>query len=179
MPIVGAVRLRCGRTCNRIEPPIGGEKQRRGKSPKWLSYPKRGRTILFRASARTVTDQRSVSPHATANSAGDPKSTDPPRAANRALIAGVARATLSSRFSLSTISTGVALGAPIPVQVLASCQGDGGLLQRPPTPPSAPPAMPRPPASAGIATVVRQSAPPRDTRGSAPSPRDQRPTACE
>src|ERR1700730_10370360 len=53
-------------------------------------------------------------------SAGEPPSTVPPRSASRALILGSARAALISLFSLSTIWTGVLLGAPNPPQKLAS-----------------------------------------------------------
>jgi hypothetical protein len=56
-----------------------------------------------------------------------PKSADvigigtPPRSASRGLILGSARPALNSLLSLSTISAGVAFGAPTPYQVLASC----------------------------------------------------------
>ena len=49
-------------------------------------------------------------------SAGEPASTVPPRSASRALILGSARAALISLLSLSTISAGVFLGAPMPNQ---------------------------------------------------------------
>jgi hypothetical protein len=54
------------------------------------------------------------------NWAGDPGSGVPPRSARRALILGSAIAALISLLSLSMISTGVFLGAPTPVIVLAS-----------------------------------------------------------
>src|SRR5262249_48808792 len=52
-------------------------------------------------------------------SAGEPASTVPPRSASRALSLGSARPTLTSLLSVSTISAGVAFGAPTPDQVLA------------------------------------------------------------
>src|SRR5262249_17763848 len=54
------------------------------------------------------------------NWAGDPCSGVPPRSARRALILGSASAALTSLLSLSTISAGVFLGAPIPYNELAS-----------------------------------------------------------
>src|SRR5262245_4977285 len=54
------------------------------------------------------------------NWAGDPGSGVPPRSASRALILGSASATLISLFSFSTMSAGVFLGAPTPVQKLDS-----------------------------------------------------------
>src|SRR5262245_41096884 len=53
-------------------------------------------------------------------SAGEPTSGVPPRSASRSLILGSARPALISLLSLSTISTGVFLGAPRPDQLLAS-----------------------------------------------------------
>src|SRR5262249_21100427 len=53
-------------------------------------------------------------------SAGEPASTVPPRSASLAFILGSARAALTSVLSLSTISAGVAFGAPRPYQELAS-----------------------------------------------------------
>jgi hypothetical protein len=53
-------------------------------------------------------------------SAGEPASTVPPRSASRVFMLGSARPALISLFSFSTISAGVALGAPTPYQVLAS-----------------------------------------------------------
>src|SRR4051794_4967942 len=53
-------------------------------------------------------------------SAADPGSTAPPRSASRAFILGSASAALISLLSLSTISAGVFLGAPMPNQELAS-----------------------------------------------------------
>src|SRR6516225_4812174 len=53
-------------------------------------------------------------------SLGGPGSTVPPRSARRAFILGSARPALISLLSLSTISAGVALGAPTPDQLLAS-----------------------------------------------------------
>src|SRR5262245_4309859 len=50
------------------------------------------------------------------NSAGEPGSTVPPRSARRAFILGSSSAALTSLLSLSTISAGVAFGAPIPNQ---------------------------------------------------------------
>ena len=54
------------------------------------------------------------------NSAGDPGSATPPRSARRVFILGSSRAALTSLLSLSTISAGVAFGAPTPNQKLAS-----------------------------------------------------------
>src|SRR5262249_48309826 len=54
------------------------------------------------------------------NSAGEPASTVPPRSASRAFIFGSASAVLISLLSFSTITTGVACGAPTPNQKLAS-----------------------------------------------------------
>ena len=56
-------------------------------------------------------------------SAGEPASTVLPRSAMRALILVSARPALISRLSLSTISAGVPLGAPMPNQPLASKPG--------------------------------------------------------
>src|SRR6516164_830452 len=53
-------------------------------------------------------------------SAGDPGSGVPPSSANLALILGSARTALISLLSLSTISDGVFLGAPMPCQALIS-----------------------------------------------------------
>src|SRR5262245_35549160 len=53
-------------------------------------------------------------------SAGEPGSTVPPRSARRAFILGSSRAALTSLLSLSTMSAGVAFGAPTPNQKLAS-----------------------------------------------------------
>src|SRR5262249_42019210 len=53
-------------------------------------------------------------------SAREPSSTVPPRSASRAFMLGSARAALISLFSFSTISAGVAFGAPTPYQLLAS-----------------------------------------------------------
>src|SRR5258708_1856978 len=55
-----------------------------------------------------------------AKSAGEPASAVPPRLARRALILGSARPALIPLLSLSVISAGVAFGAPMPYQVLAS-----------------------------------------------------------
>src|SRR5262245_6460228 len=55
-----------------------------------------------------------------AKSAGESTSTSPPRSASRALILGSARPALISLLSLSTISVGVFLGAPMPNHWLAS-----------------------------------------------------------
>src|SRR5262249_30701894 len=49
-------------------------------------------------------------------SAGEPASAVPPRSASRAFILGSARGALISLLSFSTISAGVAFGAPTPVQ---------------------------------------------------------------
>src|SRR5437660_2075392 len=49
-------------------------------------------------------------------SAGENASTSPPRSATRAFIVGSARPALISLLSLSTISAGVAFGAPMPAQ---------------------------------------------------------------
>src|SRR6516225_7037235 len=54
------------------------------------------------------------------NSADESASTSPPRSANCALILGSARPALISLLSLSTMSAGVAFGAPTPSQKLAS-----------------------------------------------------------
>src|SRR5262249_38440101 len=54
------------------------------------------------------------------NSAGEPASTVPPRSTKRALILGSASAALISLLSLSTISAGVFLGAPMPNSEIAS-----------------------------------------------------------
>src|SRR5215468_10855576 len=53
-------------------------------------------------------------------SAGEPGDTDEPKAAIRALILASARPALISLLSFSTISAGVAFGAPMPVQPLSS-----------------------------------------------------------
>src|SRR5262249_44795679 len=55
-----------------------------------------------------------------ASSAGDAVSGSPPRSARRAFILGSWRAALPSLLSFSTISAGVAFGAPTPNQPLAS-----------------------------------------------------------
>src|SRR5262249_41625054 len=49
-------------------------------------------------------------------SAGEPASTVPPKSASRAFILGSARPALISLFSFSTISAGVAFGAPTPLR---------------------------------------------------------------
>src|SRR5262245_58371150 len=64
-------------------------------------------------------------------SAGERASTVPLRSAKRAFILGSVRAALISLLSLSTISVGVSLGAPMPPQALVSKPGtnspcDGG-----------------------------------------------------
>src|SRR5262249_6773608 len=56
-------------------------------------------------------------------SAGEPASAVPPKSANRAMILGSARPALISLLSFSTISAGVAFGAPMPYQELASKPG--------------------------------------------------------
>jgi hypothetical protein len=53
-------------------------------------------------------------------SAGEPPKTAPPRSAIRALNLGLASAALISLLSLSTMSAGVPLGAPMPPHALAS-----------------------------------------------------------
>src|SRR5262249_36976736 len=53
-------------------------------------------------------------------SAGEPGSTVPPRSARRTFSLGSARPALISLLSLLTISAGVAFGAPMPAQTLAS-----------------------------------------------------------
>src|SRR5262249_47960346 len=53
-------------------------------------------------------------------SAGEPKSGVPPRSASPAFIFGSPGPALISLLSLSMISTGVPLGAPMPFQLLAS-----------------------------------------------------------
>src|SRR5262245_40185088 len=55
-----------------------------------------------------------------AKSPGETTSGVPPKSASRACILGSARPALISLLSLSTISAGVAFGAPTPYQVLAS-----------------------------------------------------------
>src|SRR5262249_6377283 len=57
------------------------------------------------------------------NSAGELANTADPKSEIRALIFGSARATLISLLSLSTISAGVAFGAPTPIHPLASQPG--------------------------------------------------------
>src|SRR5712671_7434651 len=57
------------------------------------------------------------------NSAGDIGVGKLPRSARRALMVGSARAAFISLLSLSTISAGVFLGAPMPCHVLASKPG--------------------------------------------------------
>src|SRR6478752_5331325 len=54
------------------------------------------------------------------NSAGEPANTLHPRSARRPFIVGSERAALISLLIFSIISVGVALGAPIPYQPLAS-----------------------------------------------------------
>jgi hypothetical protein len=53
-------------------------------------------------------------------SAGEPDNAVPPTSASRAFILGSARLALISLLSFSTISAGVAFGAPTPNQALAS-----------------------------------------------------------
>src|SRR6267154_1503720 len=57
------------------------------------------------------------------NSAGDLERTVAPKSASRAFILGSTRPRLISLLSLSTISDGVLLGAPMPYQMLASYPG--------------------------------------------------------
>src|SRR5262249_58285514 len=71
-------------------------------------------------------------------SAGEPTSGVLPRSASRALILESARAALISLLSLSTISAGVALGAPTPNQLLSSYPAKTS------PPPGRPPRAPRP-----------------------------------
>ena len=54
------------------------------------------------------------------NSAGEPASGEPPVSARRALMAASAKAALIAALSVSMISAGVSLGAPMPVAALAS-----------------------------------------------------------
>src|SRR5262249_10496670 len=54
---------------------------------------------------------------------GEPANTVPPRSARRAFILGSSRPALTSLLSLSTISAGVAPGAPMPYQAVASWPG--------------------------------------------------------
>src|SRR5712691_12832068 len=56
-------------------------------------------------------------------SVGEPENGVPPRSASRALILGSARAAFISLLSLSTISAGVLLGAPMPDHPLTSNPG--------------------------------------------------------
>src|SRR5262249_1637889 len=58
-----------------------------------------------------------------AKSEGEPGNTAAPRSANRAFNLGSTRPALISLLSLSTISAGVSLGAPIPCSALASQPG--------------------------------------------------------
>src|SRR5215831_18761224 len=60
-------------------------------------------------------------------SAGEPTSGVPPKSASRALIVGSARPALISLLSLSTMSAGVFLGAPMPVHKVASKPGTKSL----------------------------------------------------
>src|SRR5262245_61394271 len=53
-------------------------------------------------------------------SAGEPASGGPPSSSSRDLTRGSAKAALTSLLSLSTISIGVALGAAMPHQLIAS-----------------------------------------------------------
>src|SRR5207249_957447 len=57
------------------------------------------------------------------NSAGETAKAVPPSSPSRALSLGSARPALISSLSLSTISVGVALGAPMPNHTLASYPG--------------------------------------------------------
>src|SRR5215472_10201164 len=71
--------------------------------------------------ARTTLPHFSVSSATSLpKSAGEPTSGVPPRSASRVLILGSARPALISLLSFSTISAGVAFGAPRPNQPLAS-----------------------------------------------------------
>src|ERR1700722_17173771 len=54
---------------------------------------------------------------------GEPARTAAPKSASRAFILGSTRPRLISLLSLSTISDGVLLGAPVPYQILASYPG--------------------------------------------------------
>src|SRR6185369_897526 len=75
----------------------------------------------LRPAVRTTLAHFSVSPAMNfSKSAGEPADTRHPRSARRSFILGSAKAALISWLSLSTISAGVALGAAMPYQPLAS-----------------------------------------------------------
>src|SRR5262249_56578252 len=89
-----------------------------GVTEYWIELPRQSALML---------DARITLPHLPVSSAinlpksrGESASTVPPRSARLTFMLGSARAALISLLSLSTISVGVFLGAPMPYQPLAS-----------------------------------------------------------
>jgi hypothetical protein len=73
-----------------------------------------GLVVLFASALCSAGSGTSSKPQNLAASVGDPGSIVPPRSASRAFMFGSTRAALISLFSLSMISAGVFLGAPMP-----------------------------------------------------------------
>src|SRR5215467_2871046 len=108
---------RTSRPCNDLQCRDSGLVQRALRNIG--SGPPRQSALMWRA--------RMTLPHFSVSSAmslpksgGESAITSPPRSARRALILGSARPALISLLSFSTISVGVAFGAPTPYQLLAS-----------------------------------------------------------
>src|SRR6476659_9565969 len=91
-----------------------------GESGRMERLPARGHCGLMLAARITLPHFSVSSAMSFPKSAGEPLSTAPPKTASRAMILGSERAALISLLSLSTISAGVVLGAPMPYQALAS-----------------------------------------------------------
>lgn len=96
-----------------------GERQRRRETNK-LSAGKFHQSGLAPENLTTLAHLAVSSAMKRPNSAGVAAATVPPRSTSRDLNFGSARPALISRLSLSMISAGVPLGAPMPNQALAS-----------------------------------------------------------
>ena len=95
-----------------------GRIRRTGVTEYWIGLPHQSALMLR---ARMTLPHFSVSSAMSLpKSAGESASTSPPRSASRALSLASARPALISLLSFSTISAGVAFGAPTPYQLLAS-----------------------------------------------------------
>src|SRR5262249_1030042 len=81
---------------------------------------RRGQSALMPVNFTTLPHFSVSSAMSLPKSAGESASTSPPSSARRAFILGSARPALISVLSFSTISAGVAFGAPTPYQVLTS-----------------------------------------------------------
>src|SRR6516165_6979733 len=103
--------------------PVGGHERPAIRRTGFMEYAPRAHRShygLMLAAKITLPHFMVSSAISLAKSAGEPASTVPPRSASRDFILGSARAALISLLSLSAISVGVFLGAPMPYQPLAS-----------------------------------------------------------